>query len=266
MRSRVRRRLRGVAAVVAASLVGLAVYGAYELSLRDTSFATGWILLALVVGLTVFNARKKLPFLPLVDASIWLQVHAYVGIFALVVFALHVGFTVPNGWLDVTLASLFVVVSLTGVLGLVLSRIIPRRLRTRGELLIYEREPVFLRELRDDLEELMDEIESVSLSEFYVRRLIPFFAGPRNFWHHLMQSHEPRETLLNELAALGRYIDPDEEPVRDEMVELIRTKDDVDYHHAHQAVLKYWLFVHIPLAYSLVIAGIVHAVVAYGWA
>ena len=40
---------------------------------------TGWLLLALVLGLTFFNARKKLPFLPLLSASTWLQAHIYLG-------------------------------------------------------------------------------------------------------------------------------------------------------------------------------------------
>lgn len=266
MSSFVRRRLVFGSAAVVTALLALAGWLSLHLSLRETGFVSGWVLLALVIGLALFNARKKLPFIPLLSASTWLQVHVYAGLVTVFVFLLHVEFRVPDGPLEVTLAVLFLVVAGSGVVGLYLSRIIPGRLRTRGERVIYERQPVFLRKLRDELAELVDEIESTSLSDFYVRRLIAFFAAPRNFWWHLAQSQRPRRTLLNELEGLDRYLGDQEREVKDQIADLIEKKDDLDYHFAHQAVLKYWLFVHIPLTYSLLIVAAVHAVVAYGWA
>ncbi|MCZ6916976.1 MAG: hypothetical protein O7I93_09380, partial [Gemmatimonadetes bacterium] len=103
------------------------------------------------------------------------------------------------------------------------------------------------------------------LAEFYMRRLIAFFAKPRHFWWHLVQSHRPRHTLLNELEALDRYLSAEQRTVKESIAELICTKDDLDYHHAHQTVLKYWLFVHIPLSYSLLIVAGVHGAIAYAF-
>ena len=40
----------------------------------------GLLLFLIVVFLAAFNSRKKLPFLPLLKASIWLQLHIYVGL------------------------------------------------------------------------------------------------------------------------------------------------------------------------------------------
>ena len=45
----------------------------------------------------------------------------------------------------------------------------------------------------------------------------------------------------------------------------VEAKDDLDYHYAHQAVLKYWLFVHVPLAYSLVLVSGLHVVLAFAF-
>ena len=59
---------------------GLAV--AWQLgrvALRPVATYSGWLLLALLLGLTFFNARKKLPFVPLLSASHWLQAHIYLG-------------------------------------------------------------------------------------------------------------------------------------------------------------------------------------------
>ena len=263
MTSLARRRLYNTAALFAASLAVLIVHTSYSLSLRSTSFATGWLLVVLLFALTLYNARKKLPFLPLLPSSAWLQAHVYVGLFTLVVFAMHVGFRIPNGWLEGTLALLFFGVVASGFIGLALSRLIPGRLRTRGELVIFERQPIFRRRLGEQLDALVDEIDSMALSDFHVRRLMTFFARPRHFWWHLMQSPRPRETLLTELDYLDGYLRDDERAVKERIGELIRTKADLEYHCAHQAVLKYWLFVHIPLSYSLLIVGLAHAVVVY---
>ena len=261
-----RRRMYSLAVVIALSLASMVVYTSYSLSLRNTSFATGWLLLVLTVVLTFFNARKKLPAIPLLASSLWLQLHIYVGLFTVVIFGMHVEFRVPNGWLEGVLALLFLAVLFSGLIGLALSRIIPPLLRTRGELVIFERHPIFLRRMREELADLVaGETELTSLSEFYVQRLIAFFARPRHFWWHLVQSHRPRHTLLNELEALDPYLSPEQRTVKEGVAELIRTKDDLDYHHAHQVVLKYWLFVHIPLSYSLLVVGGVHGAIAYSF-
>ena len=261
-----RRRIYSVVVLVAVSLMSLLVYTSYSLSLRNTSFATGWLLLMLIVALTLLNARKKLPAVPLPSMSLWLQVHIYVGLFTVVLFGIHVEFRLPNGWLEGILALLFLAALLSGGIGLALSRIIPRRLRTRGELVIFERHPIFLRRIREELSDLVTgKTESTSLSEFYVGRLIGFFAKSRNFWWHLVQSHRPLYNLLNELEALDRYLSAEQRTVKESIEALIRTKDDLDYHHAHQVMLKYWLFAHIPLSYSLLIVAGVHGAVTYAF-
>ncbi len=261
-----KRRIYNVAIVLAVSLTSLLVYTSYSLSLQNTSFGTGWLLLMLIVALTLLNARKKLPAVPLPSSALWLQVHIYVGLFTVVLFGVHVEFRLPNGWLEGILALLFLAVLVSGVIGLALSRIIPARLRTRGELVIFERHPVYLRRIREELADLVSgKTESTSLSEYYVGRLIAFFAKPRHFRWHLVQSHRPLYNLLNELEALDRYLSVEQRTVKESIGALIRTKDDLDYHHAHQAVLKYWLFVHIPLSYSLLIVAGVHGAIAHAF-
>jgi len=42
-------------------------------------------------------------------------------------------------------------------------------------------------------------------------------------------------------------------------------KNNLDYQHALQMVLKGWLFVHIPLTYSLIVVAAVHGVLAYAF-
>ena len=51
----------------------------------------------------------------------------------------------------------------------------------------------------------------------------------------------------------------------EEIARLVREKDGLDYHHAHQLLLKIWLFVHIPLTYSLLLFILVHVVVVFAF-
>ena len=266
VRALARRRRVATAAFLIATAASVVVYLMFEVSLRNTSIGTGLLLLLLVASLVALNVRKKMPLFPFFTSATWLQIHIYVGLFAVVCFGMHVGFRVPNGGLEVTLSLLFWTVALSGVVGLFLTRTIPKRLRMRGEPILFERHPIVLRRLRHGVAVRATEtLDSPSIAEFYARRLVDFFAKPRSFWWHLLESNRLQVALLGELEALGRYLNDEEDAVRVEIADLIKTKSDLDYHYAHQAMLKYWLFVHIPLSYSLLIVGVLHGLVAFAW-
>ncbi len=259
------RRRYGVTALGLGVTVSFVAFAVSTTSLRDTSFVSGWVLLTLIATLMLLNARKKLPFLPIGSAATWLQVHIYVGLFSVVAFGIHVEFRVPNGILESVLAMLFGGVVVSGVVGLWLARAIPKRLATLDEQVLFERQPRLRRKLRHELREVIDGAASPSLTDFYARRLIGFFAQPRHLWHHLVQSKRPEHDLLTELDALGRYLTADERAIQKQVVLLIRKKSELDHQHAHHTVLRYWLFLHIPVSYSLLIVGMVHAALAYAF-
>ena len=47
--------------------------------------------------------------------------------------------------------------------------------------------------------------------------------------------------------------------------DLVRQKDGLDHQYALQSILKWWLFIHIPLTYSLLIATGLHVVLVHGF-
>lgn len=238
--------------------------------LRRPETATGLILMALIVFLTLFNARKKLPFLPLLSASVWMQLHVYAGGFSVVLFFAHAGFNPPRGGLELTLAVLFLVVTGSGVFGLLVSRWIPPRLTLHGEPVIYERIPVLRTRLRQEVEELVvgavAAAHSSTIGDFYERRLRAYFERPRHLWWHLIGYQRPLQDLLAEVKALDRYLSQEERKLMNSLAECLRAKHNLDFQLAGQALLKWWLFVHIPLSYALILMALLHGLVAWAFA
>lgn len=256
---------------VAIAVAGLIVLGTAvtSASLEDPKKFTGWLLLGAVVFLALFNARKKLPFIPLGSAAAWLDLHVYVGWLTIGLFVLHIGMRMPDGALEGAIAILFIVVALSGVLGIFISRNFARRLTSEGEEVIFERIPAFRALLRREAEDLVhrsvSESGSATLADYYTARLKPFFDGPRNFMGHLFGSRRARFALQTEIGSLTRYLDESGRHFQAELAELVHRKVDLDHHYALQATLKGWLFVHIPLTYSMLILVGIHAVLAYAF-
>ena len=263
------RALRNVAVtvVLAAGLVW--VDRLYDLSLRDASFLSGWLLVVGVGLLVLYNVRKKLPFLPLIDASLWLQVHIYTGWLVIALFLLHTSFRLPNGALEIALWLLFVLVAGSGILGLALSRIIPNRLGRDRERIIFERIPVFRAALAREVEELamrsVTGTSSNTIAQYYVTHLQPYFCGPRNFIGHLTGSNEALLRLSREIKSLEQYLNKEGREILDEIEWRVIAKDNLDHQHALQWLLKCWLFIHIPLTYSLILVAVAHAVLVYAF-
>ena len=264
---------------VLAALLALSAGWIYllNIALRQAALWSGLTLFGVLLFLTAFNARKKLPFLPLLKASAWMRVHNYAGWFAIGLFLLHIHprvppahvFGVPRGLLELWLAALFLAVNASGIIGLVLSRLLPPRLARHGEEVLFERLPALRRQLSAQVERLMldsvAQTQSSTLADFYLTRLKTFFDRPSDVLWHLLGSDGPLQARLAGLAALDRFFNDKERVIAATLAEQIRAKDNLDFHFACQGLLKTWLFVHIPLAYSLILVALVHGFLAWSF-
>lgn len=261
------RRLRNLCLAWLAGGVIVLSDHLYGISLRDPAFFNGWILFAGMVFLTFLNLRKKVPVLPFFSASAWLQAHVYVGALCVVLFLVHSSFRLPNGLLETILWAGFVALVVSGAIGLLLSRLLPPRISGSGERLIFERLPIFRARLAEQVQELV--IESVSLSgssaivDFYAARLASYFRKPRNVWSHLIERDAALRRLRNQVAELKRYQDARGQNILAEIDELIETKNHLDYQFSLQLALRAWLFIHIPLGYSVLLLSVAHILLAY---
>ncbi len=249
------------------SALALRAHGQFSRTVPNYAYLTGWVLFAFMVLLAAYNIRKKLPFLPLGSSETWLQVHIYIGFFTVIVFLIHLNFRIPSSWFDSSLAWLYLLVTGSGIAGLILSRVLPRRLSTRGGEVIHEKIPALRHALRQQAEALAFDAgaRSPPIAEFYVRKLAVFFSGPQNFWRHLFDSRRPLNAVMVDLGDLRRYLNEQEGTTLDKLEKLVQAKDGLDYHHALQTTLKLWLFVHLPLTYSLMIFSLLHIVLVFAF-
>ena len=174
----VRRRRYSVALIVLLLLAG-AINLLLSITLQRTALVSGWVLFALVAVLASYNLRKRISFLPLGSSSTWLQIHVFLGLLSIAVFGTHVGWRVPNGYLEVGLAFAYLVVAASGMIGLWISRVFPRRLSERGEEVFYARISRVLRRIQVAAERevlaCLTETASTAIPEFYSEELRTFF-------------------------------------------------------------------------------------------
>jgi len=238
-----------------------------HLSLGDPAPFTGWLLLATIVGLAAYNARKRLSMLPLVKSSAWLFGHVLGGGGALALFWLHTGTLWPHGLYQQVLAALFYLVSLSGVIGHLLQRIYPRLLTNTRTEIIYERIPHALAELRAEVEKIMltsaRETGSDTLARHYLETLDWYFRRPRFFLNHVFGGERARVWQRQQIATVHRYLNEAERKFLAQLADLADRKTELDFHYAAQSMMKRWLLLHVPLAVALLALALWHILVVY---
>lgn len=257
------RRVRHILLTVVVVALMWLLWMALRISLRPHAVYTGFMLLLVVLALAAFNGRKKLPFLPLARASTWLQFHIYAGWLSVALFLAHTGPRVPTGLLETIVAGLFVTVVASGVLGLWITRVLPPLLTRSGESLVFERIPRYERELREQVEMIVEQAEiesgSTALGNFYLATLAPYFQHHSGVGLLLGPPGRHAQRISARMDEFARYLDTAQAAHMDRLRVCVDRKRNIDFQNAAQKLLKLWLFIHIPFSVSLIIAAFVHA-------
>ncbi len=262
--------LRNTAVTLIAVIALYWLTGFYGTALRDPRVLDGWVLCGGMCAQLLFHIRKKLPASPLGKAASWLKVHVYAGYFVIAAFLFHTSFSLPESLFEWTLWTLFVVVVVSGLVGLYLSASIPAKLQEQGyEQITFEQIPAARQKLSREINALV--LESVTqtgspeISEFYVHRLRNFFRKPQNMRAHLRGSRRPLDRICNELDDLERYADAKGGKLLSSIKTLVVAKYDLDHQYAFQGLLQSWSFVHVPATYCLVVLSILHVAIVYAY-
>lgn len=266
MRFFTRRRVRNTLLAIVAVMAVMVWVRSETNSLARSAYLTGYLLYAAIGVLALYNLRKKLPMLPLGTSAGWLQFHIYLGIGTVALFALHTGGRIPNGWLEISLAIIYLATVGSGVWGLYLSRTIPQQLTRTGEQFVYERIPALRSQVRDRAQvallQAVSTTGATTLADFYAGNLYDYLERPRSLRYLFRPTTGFRRRLMRKMHDLRRYLNPEEQQACEKLFQLVRTKDDLDFHEARQRLLKLWLFGHVALTYTLIILATLHGVIA----
>lgn len=233
------------------------------------AYMSGWLLFALVLVLTFFNLRKKVPFLRMGKASFWLKMHICIGVFSGVLFFVHMGWSWPSGIFRQIFAWCFIIVFLSGLVGWWMSRTFPKRLTDAGYETPFERMSDARNNLRQKAETLVlatKKNKTPSLASLgYADQLGVFFTKPCNFFAHLRASRSPQAEHASQFDEMDRYIGADDRENFENLRDLVTEKHMLDYQYSLQLALRLWLFIHIPLSYSLLIFSVLHIILVHSF-
>ena len=126
--------------------------------------------------------------------------------------------------------------TLSGIVGYVLQRILPHRLADLEGEVIYERIPNELAALREQIEDLIlkavKELGSDTLGRYYTESLEWFFWRPRFLLGHLVGSGRSASWIRGRITALRRYLNEGERAYLGRIEEIALQKSRLDAHFA----------------------------------
>ena len=243
---------------------------AYDNALNVSQYLSGWLLFGAIAIAGLYTLRKRLSMLPILSNSTWLQVHIYIGFLSIWLFLRHIQWQIPNGFLEVGLSILFALVTLTGVFGLWLTKILPSQLSYRGgEEIIYERIPYYREKIRKEVEdaliELLREEPASSLNKYYCDEMYRFFSKPGNFFVYTFDHARHFNQIKFSIESQERYLNNREKQFVTELKEWAHKKHELDIQYTYQKILKFWLFTHMPIAYGMYVLNIIHIIAVYAF-
>ncbi|MEZ6091269.1 MAG: hypothetical protein R3C05_25285 [Pirellulaceae bacterium] len=234
--------------------------------LGRSSHVTGWTLLTCVGLLLLLGLRKKLIMLPLIPVRIWTQFHIYTGLFALLVYGLHVPTIVASGFFESTLSLLFLSVAGSGLYGVWISRRGAKRLTAIPGEYRFDRFGWHRRTIADRAAEIVTQIGHSAdvpvIATFYRERLQHYFSNRPSFAYVLVPTSMRRRRILTELGELDRYFSDNVRQAAGKLAALVRNRDDLDFHYATQLRMRMWLAMHIAMSVAMIVFVIVHVLMA----
>lgn len=249
----------------------------YGNGLRDPRYLDGWVLAGGMGTQLYFHFARKGGRLSPKSALRWRRLHILLGYLLIGAFILHSDFSLPDTSLEWALWVGFLLVALSGIFGTYLawSQQVKRRIdETVGYDQIANRRAALARDAQAAVARTDPAAAAVGLPvppydtwimDLYTAHLRNFFAGPRNLAAHLISSERPLKRLTGEIDGLARYVDAQGQEKLAVIKDLVIEKDRLDFTRVHLGLTRAWLFVHVPVTYSLIVLTVLHVLVVYAY-
>jgi len=249
----------------------------YGTGLRDPRYLDGWVL---AVGMSLqlyFHIAIKRARLSPKSAVRWRKLHIFLGYLLIAAFVSHSDFSLPDTGFEWALWAGFMLVTLSGIFGTYLAWSLQAK-HGIDERIDYDHIPARRAELARDVHAAVAKTDPVAaaialpappydawIMDLYVNHLQDFFQGQRNFAAHLIGSQRPLKRLTDEIDNLSRYVDKQSQEKLDVIKRLMVEKDRLDFARVYLGLTKGWLFVHVPVAYALIVMTVLHILVVYAF-
>jgi hypothetical protein len=248
----------------------------YASGLRDPRYLDGWVLTGAMIFQVLFHIARKIGLSPKSDAR-WRKLHVFAGYLIVAAFISHSDFTLPDTGFEWALWTGTVLVTLSGILGIYLQWSQHAKLKI-GEGVSYNRIPALRAELEREflitVAETNPRAAAIDLpglpydawiKELCATHLKDFFKGHHNFTAHLIGSQRPLKRLTDTIDSLSRYVDQQSQTKLATIRNLVVEKDRLDFAQVSLGLSRGWLFIHVPVTYTLIVLTVLHIVVVYAF-
>jgi hypothetical protein len=264
--------------LIAAISVGLFwLVWIYGNALRDPRYLDGWVLAGGAILQLCFHIAIKTVSLSPKSVMRWRKIHISLGYLLIAAFISHTDFSLPDTGFEWALWAAFVLVTLSGIFGTYLAWSLQAK-RGIDERVGYDRIPARRAELARDVQAVVARTDMAAaaialptppyeawIKDLNTNHLRDFFQGQRNYSAHLIGSRRPLQRLTDEIDNLSSYVDQQSQQKLAEIKNLVVEKDRLDFAHVYLGLTRGWLFVHVPVTYTLIILGVLHVVVVYSF-
>lgn len=255
---------RGWSAVWIAGGLGCAAALLANLSFSELDPVTTWgksygiAAGVLLMAAASYAVRRRMPRLGPWTSHAWLQVHRLAGTFFFVLVLMHSGFRWPAGALGRALWILSFWTVLSGMIGTVIQRWIPRVLSSGLTTEVhYDRIPALVGTVAARAETTVASC-SEPVRRYYQTALAGVMSGPQPRLIYFVDITGGIHARVKDFDYLSRFVDPVEAKRVAELRDLFKTKLEMDAHYTLQRALRWWVFAHVPLVGFLVVLVVLH--------
>lgn len=214
---------------------------------------------ATLMAVMLYSARRAMPAVRrLGPTQRYLQLHLWGGTLFLLLFLLHTNFAVPDGLFALLLWALTVWVVVTGAVGLLLQRAVPRVLGPAASFEVHlHRVPELVQQLRGRAESAAAGAEA-GVRTWYEQEVAADMAAPRMSTAVLLRDPARPGGGTRHIELLERTLPSESVAALHAIRELHASKHELDVHYTLQRVLRGWLYLHLPVAVVLLVMVALH--------
>lgn len=188
----------------------------------------------------------------------WVQFHIYGGTLALLLVFMHSGFHIPNGLLNWWLWFLSIWVTASGLLGVLIQKIVPRILSSALSVeVLYDRIPELVGQIKESAERLVATCTE-PVKDFYRRNLAAALISPESRLIYYVDITGGIQSRVRQFEYLRKILSQEEKEKLDQLESIYRTKLEIDAHYTMQKALRWWLYTHVPVSLLLLILILLH--------